>query len=74
MNINGTNLWSQIIHLDFDSKSDPGWSIEFSFTQNTTFHASDTEFTLYRVGVIANYSTRLDDFPGIDPKCKFGIY
>ncbi|KAE9552684.1 hypothetical protein FO519_004090 [Halicephalobus sp. NKZ332] len=66
INVNGTVLTSQILHLDFDSKSDPGWSIEFFFTQNKTFHASNTEFTLYRVGVTANYSTQPDKFKGYD--------
>uniref|UniRef100_A0AC34R4J3 Uncharacterized protein n=1 Tax=Panagrolaimus sp. JU765 TaxID=591449 RepID=A0AC34R4J3_9BILA len=63
VNINGTQLVSQILHLDFDSHKDPGWSIEFSFTQDHRLHASDTEFTLYRVGVVANYSTQPKIFP-----------
>ena len=61
---------SQVLHLDFDANTDPGWSIEFAFTQDSDFHASDSEFSLYGITVVANYSTRLSNFSGIDPNCN----
>uniref|UniRef100_A0A7E4VIK9 CUB domain-containing protein n=1 Tax=Panagrellus redivivus TaxID=6233 RepID=A0A7E4VIK9_PANRE len=60
--LGGSDVYSQLLTLDL-SHTYPGWSLTLYFTQDHKFHATTSEFVLYRVDITGNYTANEALFP-----------